>query len=35
MRLVIANEARSAELAIYHLTYPTRAHGIIVKYFLP
>ena len=31
MRLVIANSALRASLAIY-ISYPTRAHGIIVKY---
>ena len=30
--MIIANEARSAELAIYHLTDPTRARGIIVRH---
>ena len=30
MRLVIANSALRASLAIYHY-YPTRAHGIIVN----
>ena len=32
MRLVIANSALRASLAIYHLIYIQRAHGIIVKY---
>ena len=31
--MIIANEARSAALAII-ISYPTRAHGIIVNYFL-
>ena len=30
--MIVANSAIRASLAIYHLIYPTRAGGIIVKY---
>ena len=33
MRLVIPNSALRASLAIYHLIFNARAHGIIVSYY--
>ena len=35
MRLVTANSALRASLAIFYISYPTRAHGIIVNYYGP
>ena len=32
--MIIANSALRASLAVYHLSYPTRAREIIVKYQL-
>ena len=34
MRLVLTNSALRASFAIFTISYPTRAHGIIVKYLL-